>query len=174
MTVGNSERDSQRQAAERVLEDGLVVDLTRPPSREELAVPDGRTSTVLQRRDREPFDTTVRFHDGHELRTQGAVLIVTAKSGDGPPTSMTVRRDKMSLADLQTALDTAVDELGADRDRADAVLAAARRATSGRADVIRVLPTAVRSPDRLEVESVVTAREGHVSVNYLVSWGDDE
>lgn len=171
VTAGNSERDSQRAAAEKILGDGLQVDLTHPPTRADLGLADGDTSTVLQRRDRAPFEVTVRFADGHRLRTTGVAAVVTSPGPEDAPTSLTVRRDGLSLDDLQATLDGAVTDLGADRSRADAVLDQSRSATSGSADVVRSLPTAVAEPDRLDVESVVTAGEGRVSVNYLLGWG---
>ncbi len=171
VTAGNTDRDSQRSAAEKILGDGLQVDLTDPPSRGDLGLADGDSSTVLQRRDRAPFEVTVRFTDGHRLTTTGVAAIVTAPGPGDAPTSLTVRRDGLSLDDLQRTLDGAVTDLGADRSRADAVLDQSRSATSGSADVVRSLPTAVAEPDRLDVESVVTADEGRVSVNYLLDWG---
>ncbi len=170
VNAGNSDRDTQRRDADRVLADGLDLDLSDPPSRSDLALPEGARTAVLQRPDREPFDVEVTFRDGHVLRTTGAVLMVTA-TADGPPTAVTVRRDGLTLDDLATTLRGAVDDLGAERTRADAVLAQSRRAGDGGADVVRTLPTGVAAPDRLEVESVVTAREGRVSVNYLLDWG---
>ena len=113
----------------------------------------------------------MRFADGHRLSTTGVAAIVTSPGPEDAPTSLTVRRDGLSLDDLQRTLDGAVTDLGADRSRADAVLDQSRSATSGSADVVRSLPTAVAEPDRLDVESVVTAGEGRVSVNYLLGWG---
>jgi hypothetical protein len=170
VTVGNSDRKAERTAAEKVLGDGLRLDLAQPPSRADLALPDGKRTTVLQRADRKPFEVSVTFRDGHRLETSGVAVLVTAEDGDSAPTSIAVRRDKLGLDDLATTLDTAVSDLGSDRARADAVLAQSREATTGSADVIRTLPTGIAGPDRLEVESVVSADEGRVSVNYLISW----
>lgn len=170
VSAGNSDRDTARNAAQRVLSGGLDVDTSQPPSRDDLGMADGQTSTVLQLPGRMPFDAKVRFSDGHELDATGRVLIVTSKQPDGPPTAITVRRDGLTMADLETTLTSAVADLGADRTRADAVLTQSRRATSGSSDVIRSLPTGVAAPDRLEIESVVSAHEGRVSVNYLASW----
>jgi hypothetical protein len=171
VTSGNTDRDSRRSAAERVLGGGLDIDLTDPPSRQQLGMKDGLRSAVLQLEDRKPFDVRIDFRDGHRLKTTGVVLIVTADTTTGPPSSLTVRRDGLSQDDLADVIRGAADDLGADRGRADAILEQSRNAGSGRSDVIRTLPTGVKAPDRLEVESVVTAAEGRVSVNYLVAWG---
>lgn len=170
MTTGNTDQDSRRSTAERVLGDGLDMDLAHPPSRHALGMPEGQRTTVLQLSERRPFDVKIAFRDGHELDTRGVALVVTSTTSDGPPTSLTVRRDQLSQNDLGGVLDSAVRDLGAEPVRAEAVRTQSARATSGQADVIRTLPTGVAPPDRLEIESVVSASEGRVSVNYLVGW----
>lgn len=171
VTAGNSTRDAQREAAEAVVGDGSVtVDLTDPPSREELAVPEERTTVFLQRDGREPFDVTVRFRDGHELTTPAAVLGVETDGPGTAPKALTIRRDEMTLDDLRAALDSAVADLGVDRADADDALRRAEQAGSGDKDLIVTLRTAVADPDRLELEPVVSAMEGRVSINYLVHW----
>lgn len=172
MTVGNEDRESQRRAADEVVGDGSVtIDLTDPPSRSDLGVTEGRKTVMLQRDEREPFEVTVRFSDGHVLTTTAMVLGVHTDGGDTAPHSLTIRRDSMTLTDLEEALLAAQQDLGADPQRVADVLEDARTATSGSGDVIRALPTALDGDERLEIEPVVTADEGRVSVNYLVSWG---
>ena len=171
VTVGNSERDQQRSAAERLLGDGSVsIDLADPPTREDLAVPEGRKTVFLERDDREPFDVTVTFRDGSVLTTPASVLGVHTDGPGTPPHGLTIRRDDMTLDDLQAALSSAVEGLGVDPGEVEQLMAEARSTEGGQADLVRSVPTGVESPDRLTIEPVVTALEGRVSVNYLVEW----
>lgn len=170
VTTGNTDQDGRRTTAERVLGDGFDMDLAHPPSRHTLAMSKGERTTVLKLPERRPFDVRIAFRDGHELDTRGVALVVTSPTSDGSPTSLTVRRDQLSQNDLGGVLDSAVRDLGAEPARAEAVRTQSAQATSGPADVIRTLRTGVASPDRLEIESVVSANEGRVSVSYLVGW----
>lgn len=164
-------RAQQREAARQVLDGGLDVDLSSPPSRADLALPESSSSTVLQNRDRSEFDATVRFTDGRVLDTRAYAAAVQAPGGDAAPDRLALRRRGLSLAELERLLRDATEELGADRAAVDSYLAQAARATEQQADVVRSIPTGVRGEEELVIEPVVTAAEGRVSVNYLIRWG---
>jgi hypothetical protein len=125
VTTDSGPRSQQRAAARAVLDDGeLTIDLSSPPTRADLALPEGRTSTVLMRDEREPFDVTVVFRDGTELTTPASWVMVNAEGADVDPTSVTIRRASDDLDDLRAAVEQSVAELGVDRSRADDVLKA--------------------------------------------------
>lgn len=168
----SGKRDTQRQASEAVLGDGsLEIDLADPPSREDLAMGDGQEFSVLQREDEEPVQVTVRFSDGHSLATPAAVLGPTSESPDGPPTSLVIRRHDMTLDELESVLRDSVETFGTDPRRVSALVEGARSAEGGQSDFKRSLPTELDGAERLEIQPIVTALEGRVSVNYTVSWG---
>src|SRR5690606_28195211 len=67
--------DPQEESVERVLADGHVeIDLNDPPSRADLAVPEGRKSFFLERPGKEPYEVTVTFTNGVSLTTPVHVL----------------------------------------------------------------------------------------------------
>ena len=164
-------RTEQRQAVEAVIGDGsLTLDLGSPPSRRDLAFPDGVESHVLQREAREQFEVTVRFADGHELRTPADTVLAVAESPDGQPEELVVTRRGMTLADLDAVLGEATSSFGADPARVEQVVSRAHDMEGADSDLIRAVPTAVEPAGSLEVETVVTALEGRVAVHYHVSW----
>jgi hypothetical protein len=171
VTVGNSERDAQREAIGEVVGDGaLTIDLTSPPSREELALMDGRESVVLEREQSRPVDVTVVFHDGKRLSVPARWIAVHAADPEAAPTSVTIRRSGEGLDHLRGALDEAVTGLGVSRAEAEAILEESAGATDGRADVMRSVPTSVRTPDRLSLRTIAKANREEYAVNYLVEW----
>ncbi len=171
VTTDGGPRSQQREAVREAVGDGeLTIDLSSPPTRADLALPEGRTTTVLQRDEREPFDVTVVFRDGTELTTSASWVTVTAEDESADPTSVTIRRAGDGLDDLRAAVEQSVADFGVERSRADTALSQSERATSGDADAKYVLPTAVAPPDRLEVETIAKANREEYHVNYLVSW----
>lgn len=171
VTTDGGPRSEQRAAAREVVGDGeLTIDLSSPPTRADLALPEGRTSTVLMRDEREPFDVTVVFRDGTELTTPASWVTVTADDADTDPTSVTIRRASDDLDDFRAAVEQSVADLGVDRSRADDVLRRSEQATSGDTDEMRVLPTAVAPPDLLELRTIAKASREEYHVNYIVTW----
>jgi hypothetical protein len=171
VTVGNSERSAQREAISEVVGDGaLTIDLTAPPSREQLALMDGRESVILERDEGEPVDVTVVFHDGKRLSVPATWIAVHADDAESAPTSVTVRRSGEGLDHLRGALDEAVAGLGVARVATDAILEESAGATEGQADVMRSVPTSVGAPDRLSLRTIAKANREEYAVNYLVEW----
>ena len=168
----SSPSQDQRESAAEVLEGGLDIDLAEPPTRADLAMPDGRRRYVLELAERESFDVTVRFTDGHVLRTPASTVDVTS-DGTHDPTSMVVRRTGLSPAELETTLRDAVTSLDADAGRVDAYLAAAPSTTEGDSDLMRSIPTDVGPSETLSIEPIVTALEGRISIDYSISWSND-
>lgn len=168
----SSKRDEQRQLREAVLGDGsLEIDLSEPPSREDLALAEGDHSTVLQPDEAAPFMVTVRFSDSRTLTTSASSLGVTAADPESPPSRVIIRRDGMTVAELEEVLRESVGDFGADPARVVALIEGARGATNGQVDFRRSLPTALAGPERLDIQPIVTALEGRASVNYTVTWG---
>ena len=100
VTTDGGPRSQQREAAREVVGDGeLTIDLSSPPTRADLALPEGRTSTVLMRDEREPFDVTVVFRTANVL-----VTIVFSQWSTGTPAAP-------PSADLQLGADRVAQEL---------------------------------------------------------------
>ncbi|NYG56756.1 hypothetical protein [Nocardioides perillae] len=165
--------DAEERAAERVLAEGLVVDLADPPTREELALPDGVSSTVLQTEDETPAEVTVRFSDGGELVVPAYAVVVDSLGPEAPPTSLALARVDLSPAELADVLASAVAELGADEAAVAAYLDAVPRAGSREGDLIRAIPTRYDGREELVLDVVTTQAEGRIRVNYLVAWGEE-
>lgn len=163
-------RQQQRDAAEQVLSGGLDVELSGPPSRADLGLPDGQTSVVLQNSDRSAFEATVRFSDGHTLATSAYAAGVRAEDAQAPPRQLSLRRTDLTLSELAEVLRSATQDLGADPAAVEAFLQQADGATEQPGDLIRSITTEVSDPEELVLQPVVTAGEGRVSLNYLIRW----
>lgn len=162
--------DPQEESVERVLADGHVeIDLNDPPSRADLAVPEGRKSFFLERPGKEPYEVTVTFTNGVSLTTPVHVLgAVTDGSGD--PTELVILRHDLTLAELEEALRDSVTELGVDEGRVDSYLRSARSAEERQATSKRVLPAEGIGPERLEVQPIAHGFDQRYQLNYLISW----
>jgi hypothetical protein len=164
-------RSQEREAIQDVVGEGdLTIDLSSPPTRADLAMPEGRSTVILERDDDEPFDVRVVFRDGTELTTPARWVSVTAEDGDADPTSVTIRRAGDGLDDLRAAVEQSVAELGVEQARADTALSQSEQATSGRSDVMYALPTTIAPPDKLTVRTIAKASREEYAVNYIVEW----
>jgi hypothetical protein len=164
-------RNEQREAIQEVVGDGeLTIDLSSPPTRADVALPDGRSTVILERDGEDLIDVTVVFRDGTELTTPARWVSVTAEDGEADPTSVTIRRAGDGLDDLRAAVEQSVAELGVEQSRADTALSQSEQATSGRSDVMYALPAAVAPPDKLTVRTIAKASREEYAVNYIVEW----
>lgn len=171
VTVGG-ERSEQRAAIQEVVGDGeLTIDLTAPPSRADVALPEGRNTVILERDGDDPIDVTVVFRDGTRLSTQALWISATADDADSDPSTVTIRRAGDTLEDLRTAVDEAVSDLGVERSRADTALQQSEGATDGQGDVLYSLPTDIADPDRLSLRTIAKSARAQYAVNYIVEWG---
>ncbi len=160
-------RQAQRAAVAELLADGtLVLDLDDPPSRTDLALPDGRTSIPLER-EGGGLEVLVAAGGQDLLRTPADTVVVTAADGTAPPGSVVVVRRGLTEGQLRAVVDGAVADLGVDPSQADLAL----RDVSGdlELDTTRVLATDVPSAS-LEVEVGRTALEGEGFVAYHLDW----
>lgn len=164
-----SPRDEQRAAADRVVADGLSLDLSRPPTRADLALGDGMRSVVLQSEERSDFPVRVTFADGTVLETPAYAAGVSAASSDAAPGELTLRRRGLTTDELRTALGEAVERLGADQAAVRSFLARAEQQDRGDSDLRRFLSTRVPAPQELMVEPIISS-EGRASINYLIRW----
>lgn len=170
VTVGG-ERSDRRAAIEDVVGDGeLTVDLTAPPSREDVALGDGRKTVILERDGREPYDLTVVFADGSRLQVPVVWVSLTADDADSAPTMLVARRAGEDLEGVRAAVEEGVRDFGVDASRAEGVLASVADARSGQSDVIRTLPTSVPAPERLSIQPIGRADRDEYVVNYTVEW----
>lgn len=162
--------DPQESEEQRVLADGTVeIDLADPPTREDLAVPEGRRTFFLERPDKEPYEVVVTFTDGTTLRTPASVLGVTT-DGTGDPTALAVVRTDLTFEELEEALRGGVEQLGVDEARVEAYLRAAREAGTRRTTVKRALPSRYVAPELLELVPITHGFDGRQQIDYMIRW----
>ncbi|RYU14209.1 hypothetical protein [Nocardioides iriomotensis] len=172
VTVGNSDRQAQRDAIADVVGDGeLTLDLSSPPSRDDLALAEGRRTVILEREGGQPYDLTVVFGDGTRLATSVEWISVTAPDAESDPTQLVARRAGDDLDGVRVALDEAVADLGVDAGEADRVYGDVAGAGGGAADVQRSVTTSVSAPERLSIQPIGKANREEYVVNYTVEWG---
>lgn len=170
--TGKQERFAQEdRAVEALLADSLVeIDLTDPPSRADLAVPEGRTYVPLQREDNAPFTVRVTFSDGTVLESTARVLSVET-DGDGPPTGLTVRNDGLTFDELQSTLLEDETTFGLDKASVASFLRAAPHAEERGTDVRRsIRASAVQEPEWLEVSPRMHHEGTDHMINYRLGW----
>lgn len=131
---------------------------------------DGEQFSVLQRDDEQPVEVTVRFSDGHTLTTPASVLGPSSDRPDRPPTRPIIRRDDITLAELENVLRDSVESFGTAPAEVDLVIQGARSAEGGEINFKRSVLADIEPPESLDIQSTVTALDGRVSVNYTVSW----
>lgn len=162
--------DAQDDPAQQVLADGRVsIDLSDPPSRADLGVPEGRRTFFLEMPGKEPFEVDVTFSDGTTLTTPAHVLGVTT-DGTSDPTGVTVLRHDLTLEELEQALAESVTTFGVAQDRVESYLRSARTAVQRETTVQRALPATSISPESLEVQPIVHGFDQRQQLNYLISW----
>lgn len=164
--------DPRDDAVAAVLADGRVeIDLSDPPSRADLAVPDGRRTSFLERPDRSAYEVVVTFTDGTTLTTPAHVVGATT-DGESDPTGVTVLRHDLTLEELEAALRDAVAQLGVDEARVESYLRSARTAQERETTVKRALPAEGLAPERVEVQPIAHGFDQRYQLNYLVDWGE--
>lgn len=170
-TNGPDASTDEKAAQQAVLADGVVeIDLSDPPSREDLAVPDGRRATMLQREDDAAFTVRVTFSDGTVLETPARILGVET-DGSGPPTGLTIRRDRLTFDELVSTLEADRERLDLDEGALASYLRAARAVTPDGNDAQAVLRSgAVAEPEFLEVKPRTHHEGSDHMVQYLVAW----
>lgn len=163
----NEQVRAEEAAAEALFADGLVeLDLREPPSRADLALPEGVQSTVLEP-DAGSVEVVVTFSDGTVLRTSAQALHVKSPDGSSAPNRVDLLNYDLPDEEVRSRMDAAVAELGVARDDAEQVLQEVLDRDVEYAPV--VVPTGVAEPDRLDVELVSDDAPG-VQVHYFVSW----
>lgn len=166
------EPDPQDDAVSALLEDDhLEVDLGDPPTRSDLAVPDGRRTFIIESPERDLFRTTVTFSDGHVLDVDQVSFVSVETDGTSDPTRLVVGVRDLGPEEMAELLRADVDRFGLDPARVDAFLDAMAGAEAGDRFTRRAIPAeAIAPPEWMEVQPVVRGESGRYVVNYTVDW----
>lgn len=161
--------EEQEAATAAFLASGVVaVDLSAPPTREELAVADGRGTVYHRNPDDSPFSVDVAMADGKVLRLTATLVAVTTRDG-GEPVEMLVARNDLTFAQLREVLDVAVTEWGVDETWARTAVSDARRAVRrGEIFVEHLGAQAVEPPEFVSFDPSVN--EGTLSLQVRIAW----
>ncbi|MFC6154543.1 hypothetical protein [Nocardioides yefusunii] len=146
----------------------VSVDLSAPPTREQLAVADGRGTVYHRKPDGSPFDVSVRMADGHLIRLEATLVAVTTRDG-GAPVEMLVAHDDISPAELRATLDMAVADLGVEPLWARTALEDVRRAKLRKTRFSEYLSAqSIALPEHVSFDPSV--KDGVISLHVRISW----
>ena len=153
-----------------VLAHPIVLDLSTGLTRAQFGMGPDDIDAALQRHDHSTFPVTVRLRDGRTIEADADTLMAISAGAGKPVTRVEISMRHLSRSAWETALSSAIDDLGVDPDVVAAYEAGVARGGFS-ADEIRSFDTDVKKPDRVQVESIVTALEGRRSVSYSITRG---
>lgn len=167
-----NEPDPKDVAVAELLDDGhLEIDLTDPPTRAELAVPDGRKTFIIEDEGKEPFRVTVTFSDGHVLEADGASFVSVETDGASDPTRLVIGVLGLTLEEMTTLLRRDAEQFGIEEGRLNSFLRDAAAAEEGDPFTrSNFQAKGIAAPEFLEVTGILDGTAADSQVNYIVEW----
>ncbi|HLU45408.1 MAG TPA: hypothetical protein VKZ67_10385 [Natronosporangium sp.] len=175
------DRESDPGQTNQIGEEVREFDLTQPPSRQEVGLPEGKSQVTYQLPDRQPFPVRVRLPGEHVIdlavRQVGVDAMAAADPATGPPTTMDIYYYLPDVAAARDHLLALAEEYEFDREPVE------RWYQDAQAGPPVAGPPAVRTPWlsssvgylRLQVRGryappVDEVDPGQVVVHYALSW----
>ena len=168
VSVGDGHDDGVQGVRDRFDDTQQVhVDLSEPPSREELGIEPGRSTYVVERSGGDRFlDVELTLPGGGVLDVPAIGVVFTGESDDALPTQIIVNAVEPDAAAAQRAVNRVVVLLGLDQAEVDDFFGRDPSRTTTR--VFTGKPVGyVRLP---EVEVFLRGPDRRVAVNYTLSW----
>src|SRR5262249_6968190 len=96
--------------------DEVKIDLTAPPSRDAVGMPEASSDRIWAQRHRQPFHLTVLLPNGRAFRSESTLAVMLSPDPDANPTRLIVKLPATDLEGARAALDELASGWGLDKD----------------------------------------------------------